>query len=792
MKLSMANNGFRLPSAGGRLIAACALVMAVATALLLALNNAKIESTLEKRIQERQQLVVGELAKALDAHLALGLPVDDTPALRSLLDRTRTADPLLFALLVIEPGGDSTLVSGQGNTSLWQSAFSKARRASAPAYVRDGSHGAIALPLRDAYNLPGGFLVAEFDLVQVRAQSLTTLKGIAPPVALALMVALLILAVGGQRILRSAGQDKQRINRRLGALVTTLVLSVQAVIAWNAYAAFERIARDDAQVLASTFSHTVRPGLERALSAGIALPDLVGVKQWLTPMLGNGGSFSAVEIREPASGRVLHEAHLDRPPPPDRGVKFTFPIEQAETLAGYLIVHLDLTTLAERSRQLSIEFVTLMIAGAFLVQEALRLLNKSRADGTQGELQRLRAPLFMFFFASELPRSFLPVWGRELAARPLPDWLTALTGANELGALSAVPDTVLATLPISVFLLSVALSSPMAGRICSARGPGRLMHFGLGIAMAGHLMAFVSDSLLVLCLARIMAGISFGCLSIAAFDVIGRQTTGRASGMGTYLAAYMAGGVCGSGLGALLADRSGFSSVFPLALACCLVAVILARRSWGGASATIKGVKPTTGILAGLLRQPSFVRLLVLLALPMQMVQQGLLFYWAPLALVRLGESASFVGLAMMGYFLLVLFVAGPIARYADRMGHESRLTELALFASGIAAIAGGVFHSPLVIAAAILLVGLAWATGFPALGSVALQMCQKQLNGVEPAVAMGVYRSIERVGAMLAPMLAAFLVVALNFEGAAMAMGGLMMVCALANAAWFRRAKSS
>lgn len=775
-----------------RLLLACTLLLVLATGLLLALNHAKLESTLEKRARDRQTLIASELAKALQAHLALGLSLEDTPALRASLQRTLALDPQTRALAVLNGTQRAVLVVGQGDAPLWQAAVARGAggasangtTAGTTGYARDGTqHAALALPLRDAYNLVAGHLVAEYGLAPVHAQARAALWDGVPLVAGALLLSVLLLWLVGRALApadAAAGPVMARANRRLSALVTALVLVVQGVIAWNGYRAFDRIAAEDAPVLAATMAHTVRPALERALALDVPIEQLVGVREWLEPLLRSSAVFSAVELRTADGGTVLHAAALPREPAAPTPVQFSQPVQHRGETVGQLVVHLDLAVLAERARQLGIEFVTLFIAAALLVHEAVRWVNQQRQPGAAGELAALRTPLFLFFLASELPRSFLPVWSSELATRPLPTSMRALLSPTVLDWVDRAPDTLLATVPISAFLLSVALASPWAGRVCTTRGSGHLLRRGLLLAMLGHGLAMMADSLLLLCLARMVAGASFGFVSIAAFDVIGRQNGGRAVGMALYLAAYVAGGVCGSGLGALLADRSGFGAVFVLGLVCCLLAAALARHAIRVGVSGLALVPPVLASLGGLLRQPVFLRVLVLLALPMQMVQQGLLFYWAPLALASLGENASFVGLAMMGYFLMVLFINGPAARYADRTGRQPLLTVLALLVAGLAALASGSLFAPWVIAAAIVLVGLAWAFGFPSLGAVALHVCQAQIKGVEPALAMGMYRSVERVGAMLAPVLVALLLLRFGPAGAAQAMGVLMLGSAL------------
>ncbi|MGB7479990.1 MAG: hypothetical protein WA924_06680, partial [Burkholderiaceae bacterium] len=87
-----------------RPLAAGALLLTLAAALLLFLNHAKFASTLETRERARQMLLADDLARTLEAHLALGLALDDAPALRALLARGLEHDPRLLAAATLDTG----------------------------------------------------------------------------------------------------------------------------------------------------------------------------------------------------------------------------------------------------------------------------------------------------------------------------------------------------------------------------------------------------------------------------------------------------------------------------------------------------------------------------------------------------------------------------------------------------------------------------------------------------------------------------------------------------------------
>jgi MFS family permease len=250
--------------------------------------------------------------------------------------------------------------------------------------------------------------------------------------------------------------------------------------------------------------------------------------------------------------------------------------------------------------------------------------------------------------------------------------------------------------------------------------------------------------------------------------------------MALYLTAYVAAGICGAGLGALVVDRAGIPVVIVLGMMATVLSALSLRSITPVAPNPDYMSQPLLQAVGILFSRRSFVRLIVLITLPMQIVQQGLLFYWVPLALSSLGEHPSFIGLTMMGYFLMVLLLNGPLAGIADRTGKHARIIVGGLSIAGIAIMLNGLVFNPMTIAVGNLLIGVAWALGFPSQGAMALKISQTELVGVDAAVTIGVYRSVERLGAMLAPVLVAVLIVAFGYAYSVMVMGAVMLTCAL------------
>jgi hypothetical protein len=151
-----------------------------------------------------------------------------------------------------------------------------------------------------------------------------------------------------------------------------------------------------------------------------------------------------------------------------------------------------------------------------------------------------------------------------------------------------------------------------------------------------------------------------------------------------------------------------------------------------------------------------------------------------------------------------VLLFNKPVAKLADRSGNYGRLLAVGLAIAGCAGLIGsvvsaggsgwpsaGVSPGAPAIFISVVLIGIAWALAFPSQGAMALLVSRTELPGVDPAVSIGVYRTIERFGAMLTPILTAALIALLGLGGSALVLSAMLLVCGVAQFFFSKRHSS-
>ena len=378
----------------------------------------------------------------------------------------------------------------------------------------------------------------------------------------------------------------------------------------------------------------------------------------------------------------------------------------------------------------------------------------------------VRMPLFLFFFATELPRSFLPLYARDLYA-PVP-------GLSYEAAIA---------LPIAAYLALVALLTPVAGMAIGRFGVRRLFLLGLVPTALGLAMSAQAVDVLELTLWRCLNAAGFALCTISALDYIAQTSSkqGRTRGMAVYTAAFVTAGLCGSAIGGILADRLGFGPTFLIATGLSLFAALLVfgsfrdavarapdqfgagRKSWPKISELFHAVSPRLGLL------------MVIAAIPTQLLTTGFVFYATPMLLDAAGYGPAVIGRVLMIYFLVIILLNGPAARLADRLNLHALLTAFSLLLSATAAtipwLTGGTEGHVWAVAVAIGLVGLAHAVGLPSKGALLLREAEA-VGGERQTLAISIYRLVERIGSVSGPLLAAWLGGLFGFASAILIMG--------------------
>lgn len=374
-----------------------------------------------------------------------------------------------------------------------------------------------------------------------------------------------------------------------------------------------------------------------------------------------------------------------------------------------------------------------------------------------------RLPLFLFVVAEQLSTSFIPLFGLDLArhgsALANPDWLAAL--------------------PIAAFVAAVALATPYGGRLTARHGPRAAVLLGGGIAAVGYLGAALATDLAQFAAARVFCGVGYAVLTIACqAQMAFAAKQGRlARTLGGFTGAVMTGAVCGTAIGAVIADRLGYAATFLASVALVAVVMVLALRAIprGMTDPQAAGQGVMDGARAAL-GNARFTALLLLAAIPAKVVLAGFIFYLAPLALRDAGLSQAAIGRNVMLYGLCMLPAIAAGGWLADRARMGGGLIWGAAVLNGAALLAMPLLPAGVALPLAIAVTGVAQGlASAPMLAEVAAGA-----GGSTPLL-LSFLRLGERAGSVIGPFAAAWLLArgdiasAMGILGAATALAGVV-----------------
>ncbi|GAB5375716.1 MAG: hypothetical protein AcusKO_21780 [Acuticoccus sp.] len=411
------------------------------------------------------------------------------------------------------------------------------------------------------------------------------------------------------------------------------------------------------------------------------------------------------------------------------------------------------------------------------VREALHRLGRTyrltdARDLPPLALMAVRAPIFLFFFAEELTRSFLPTYIAS-HARPM---------------LGLSVELVIA-LPIIVFMAVVAFMQPTLNGWTEQLGRRRSLCMGALLAGAGYLGTAYAGDMAQILLSRTITAFGFAAVFVSSQGFIVDRTDAahRARGIGLFVSAIMAAMLCGPPIGGIVADRLGDSAALTLSAIMAFVACVCAFLALPADStaAAVGAVRRTVrlGDIRRVLAQPLMVGLLVGCALPAKMILIGVCIYVLPLLLASQFEPAV-IGRVLMLYGLAMLFVVPVVSRWSDAGSRRTAYVVAGGLLSALAIVHYFVWPQPWGAALMVLQIGIAQGISTTPQSALVGEIGRRILPDLSEGGIYGVFRLVERTGTALGPLFVGVVWTMTSAEVALFATAALVAIGALAFAA--------
>jgi MFS family permease len=258
----------------------------------------------------------------------------------------------------------------------------------------------------------------------------------------------------------------------------------------------------------------------------------------------------------------------------------------------------------------------------------------------------------------------------------------------------------------------------------------------------------------------------------------------RARSFALFVGAIMAATVCGPSIGGILADNIGVRPSFMLAALLAGASLLVIRGLPDGRVAMTGRVPtklPTLREMGSLLRNPRFMLVTGLAAVPAKILLTGVCFYLLPLHVVDTGSTQAMAGRLLMTYAVVMVVMSPLTAALATTRERMHWLVGGGLVVSGIgaAAVLGGAGVGWLFVAVA--LIGAGQALSISAQSALVAEHCAADIEQLGEGIVYGVYRLLERLGNALGPIVAAALVVQFNYPMSFVLIGAAVVVAGAA-----------
>lgn len=358
-------------------------------------------------------------------------------------------------------------------------------------------------------------------------------------------------------------------------------------------------------------------------------------------------------------------------------------------------------------------------------------------------LVAVRAPVFLFFFAEEMTRPFLPTF---IARQATP--------------VAGLSIELVVALPIILFMAIVALGQPWLNTLTERVGRGRGMRVGAVLAALGYLGTAFAETYASVLLFRALTAFGFAAVFVSAQGfIVDRTEAGlRARGIGIFVSAIMAAMLCGPPIGGILADRLGDTTAFTIsaimALLAALTAIVALPRDPHREGRSIsRGVKLSDFV--ALLRVPLMSALILGCAVPAKMLLIGVCFYYLPLVLASQFEPAA-IGRVLMLYGLAMLVTVPLVSRYSDQARLRMPFVVAGSLICAVAPLYLWLVPEPWGAALMVLHIGIGQGLSTTPQSALVGEIGRRLTPDLSEGGIYGVFRLVERLGTAIGPFFVA------------------------------------
>lgn len=698
----------------------------------------------------------GEVRRQIEYAVKYGKSLENFAHITALLSQIPRDTPAIENVRIMRPDGQ-VLYDLQGPVSgVWapdplrvRADFRSGQATDAIRWaLHEGMYHAF-LPIRDRAGAWIGTLDLQFSSATVDDRTTAYLYASAGYMVAIGIGALLLLALLLAKV-RVIDLDWRIQHLKFSVLLILVLILAQLAYAGLNIRMFQQAYPAIVQENSLATANLIRKTIEEVIAKGVRYSDFVAIESWLGRIIESSPEIGRIDIlvntddarysTDPAASRTA--------PPESLWLRLSMQADASGATAT-LGMSLSASHLTGKVLDLALDAATILIAAFFFMGEMVVFLGlmlkkrlakeRSRQTGKpvamEDEEDLVRPLAFLLLLSGYLSVSFIPLMMRELYE-----------------PLFGLSPTVVLALPISAEMFGAFVSSLFIGHWIDARGwrpafLGGLAIFGLATAFSG-----AATSALEFIVARAGVGLGYGAAWMGLRGLVAAGTSGTAQTKGfTVLnAGIFAGQNCGAVLGAMLAERLGFSTVFYIAAA-------LVVGTAGFTLVTVRNHHLQRTQEPGAWHRrarnffgdPSLLAFLFLVTIPSAAVGM-FLNYFVPLYAHSLGISQGNIGRTFLLYGICIIYAGPWLVRLLSRRFAPRAMMAMGGFLGVLSLTIFSVQPSFTTVIMAVIILGLAESVGLVSQNTYFLNLPAALAYG--RGKALSIFSAIKKGGQMLGP----------------------------------------
>lgn len=627
-----------------------------------------------------------ECRRKIEYAVRYGKPLENFYGMRELLQEVKQDAADLVDVQVVLPDG-KILYDLKGRTQGTLSGkmlreLDLRPNPGANTVIRQAGRYALFLPLQDRQGASIGLLNLLFDesLVNARVnvfwrQNIRDMLMVA--VSAAALLGILLFAVP---IVSQSGVIRRKL---IFSMLLSVLGAAQLYYGLTNITLFKNIYLEIARKNTQLSGRIIQKDINQVLRKGVPYSEMTGIEAWFDSIMRMMQETGSISVHD-SKGRTLFAASAPdakndgQPPPPD--YSYTLPLDRSlNNEEGRLQIVLSKSYIDAKIRELQLDVLTILVTSFFFAVELIIFLLflltiRAQKAATQTApvedsltIRIIRPLAFLFFIVFDMSISFIPLYMKKLYEPFL-----------------GLPKDIILGLPISAEMFCIALTSYLAGLLIDKRGWRLPFFLGLAVVGTGILLSALATNALTFIVARaiIGAGYGFTLVSMEGYLLTNQSKNSRLAGFSQLYAGLYAGKLCAAALGAMLAERLGYATVFFIQIAMLSVPLLFALcfakdRSLHPAAA-VPAVKTARGAVRTFLSNRQILTFFLLITLPSMVCTVGFLCYFFPLFANSTGVSTSNTGRAFMIYGVCFILLGPYLGRYIARTANAITYVYLA------------------------------------------------------------------------------------------------------------------